>query len=213
MLNWALNVCPLLCPGLSAIYAKVKGKTNSKGLIWLNRSVVEELQCVAFHLECSDGIYLFKSVSWRCLTPQSDVLEVFCDTSSSGMGFWYPSLNIGFQSNLPTCSPVTNNFFHEALCVSSAIHNAMTHLPINGQLAVFTDSLNTVYMFNTLSAGPGYNQLLMDAVETILIFDVDFRVFHIAGEDNAIVDHLSRWRTRDTVLCSLGLRISPFQPP
>jgi hypothetical protein len=35
-LNWALNVCPLLCPGLSAVYAKIKGKTNSKGMIWLN---------------------------------------------------------------------------------------------------------------------------------------------------------------------------------
>ncbi|KAG1808148.1 hypothetical protein EV424DRAFT_1474074 [Suillus variegatus] len=62
-LNWALNVCPLLQPGLLAVYAKVKGKTNVKGLIWLNWSVVEELQWAAFHLKCSNGIYLFKSVS------------------------------------------------------------------------------------------------------------------------------------------------------
>jgi hypothetical protein len=212
-LNWALNVCPLLCPGLSAVYAKVKGKTNSKGLIWLNRSIIEELQWAAFHLKRSDGIYLFKSVSWRYLSPQSDVLEVFCNASSSSMGFWYPSLNIGFQSSLPSRSPVTDIFFHEALCISSAIHDAVTRLPINGRLAVFTDSLNTVYMFNTLSAGPGYNRLLMDAVETILIFNVDFRVFHVAGEDNVVADHLSRWRARDALLCSPGLRISPFQPP
>jgi hypothetical protein len=31
-LNWALNVCPLLRPGLSAVYAKIKGETNSKGI-------------------------------------------------------------------------------------------------------------------------------------------------------------------------------------
>ncbi|KIK39921.1 hypothetical protein CY34DRAFT_30869, partial [Suillus luteus UH-Slu-Lm8-n1] len=63
-LNWALNVCPLLCLGLSAVYAKIKGKTNSKGLLWLNRAVVEELLWATFLLECSDGVYFLKSVSW-----------------------------------------------------------------------------------------------------------------------------------------------------
>lgn len=171
------------------------------------------MQWAAFHLKCSNGIYLFKSVSWCFLTPQCDMLEVFCDASRSGMGFWYPSLNVRFQSSLPTHSPVTDIFFYKVPCVSSAIHDSMTRLPVNGRLAVFTDSLNTVYMFNTLLAGSGYNRLLMDAIETILIFDVDFRVFHVAGEDNIVADHLSWWRTKDALLCSPGLRISPLQPP
>ncbi|KAG2116906.1 hypothetical protein BD769DRAFT_1313785, partial [Suillus cothurnatus] len=64
-LNWALNVCPFLRPGLSALYAKTKGKTNSKGLIWLNRNVVTELLWAAFHLERSNGVYLLKAVSWN----------------------------------------------------------------------------------------------------------------------------------------------------
>ncbi|KAG2067192.1 hypothetical protein BDR04DRAFT_1159482 [Suillus decipiens] len=42
-LNWALNVCPLLHPGLSVVYAKTKGKTNSKGMLWLNHSMVDEI--------------------------------------------------------------------------------------------------------------------------------------------------------------------------
>ncbi|KAG2340133.1 hypothetical protein BDR05DRAFT_977435 [Suillus weaverae] len=212
-LNWALNVCPLLRPGLSAVYAKIKGKSNSKGMLWLNRAVVEELVWAAYHLERSNGIFLLKSVSW-CYNPLPlNTLEVYCDASGSGMGFWYPSLNLAFQSGLPERPPITDIFFTEVLCVASAIHDAVTWLPRDGQLAVFTDSLNTVFMFNSLSGGPGFNQLLMDVVETIMVFKVDFRVFHISGCDNIIADRLSHWRGRDAVLCSPGLQVTPFEPP
>ncbi|KAG2359924.1 hypothetical protein BDR07DRAFT_1291044 [Suillus spraguei] len=63
-----------------------------------------------------------------------DILQVFCDASGSGMGFWYPSLNLGFQSNLPE-HPLMKDifiFFYKALCIASAIHDAVTHLPKNG---------------------------------------------------------------------------------
>ncbi|KIK45152.1 hypothetical protein CY34DRAFT_10547 [Suillus luteus UH-Slu-Lm8-n1] len=39
-LNWALNVYPLLCPGLSALYAKTAGKLEQRALIWVNRDVI-----------------------------------------------------------------------------------------------------------------------------------------------------------------------------
>jgi hypothetical protein len=212
-LNWALNVCPHLRPGLSALYAKIKGKTNAKGMLWMNHSVVEELVWAAYLLERSDGVYLFKSVSWSDLPHASDVLEVFCDASGSGLGFWYPRLNLGFQSNLPHRSPVNDIFFYEALCVASAIHDAVTRLPTNGRLAVYTDSLNSVYMFNSLAGEPGFNRILMDIVEVILAFDVDFRVFHVSGKNNIVADHLSRWRVNEAVRASPGLRVLPFQPP
>ncbi|KAG1767747.1 hypothetical protein EDD22DRAFT_967670 [Suillus occidentalis] len=212
-LNWALNVCPLLRPGLSAVYAKTKGKTNSKGALWLNRSVVEELRWAAFHLDRSDGIYLFKSTSWDYSPLPCDVLRVFCDASGSGMGYWYPSLNLGFQSNLPLHPVINDIFYSEALCIVSAIHDAVTRLPQNGRLAVYTDSLNSVYLFNSLSGGAGYNRLLMHTVEVILAFKVDFRVFHVSGDQNVVADHLSRWRASDACLASPGLRVLPFQPP
>ncbi|KAG2358293.1 hypothetical protein BDR07DRAFT_1295391 [Suillus spraguei] len=64
-LNWALNVVPLLRPGLAALYRKMEGKSQTKALVWLNRSIVDEILWVAEHLEHSDGIYLLKSVSWN----------------------------------------------------------------------------------------------------------------------------------------------------
>ncbi|KAG1884228.1 uncharacterized protein F5891DRAFT_971247 [Suillus fuscotomentosus] len=182
-------------------------------MVWLNRSVIEELRWAAFLLECSSGIFLLKSTAWNYRPLPTDVLQVYCDASGSGLGFWYPSLNLGFQSNLPECPLVKDIFFYEALCIVSAIHDAVTRLPKNGRLAVFTDSLNSVYLFNSLSGGPGYNRLLMYVVEVILAFQVDFRVFHISGEKNVIADNLSRWRALDARLASPGLRVLPFQPP
>jgi hypothetical protein len=191
-LNWALNVCPLLHPGLSAVYTKIQGKTNPKGLLWLNQTVVEEILWAAFLLTCLDRVYLLCSVSWE-FQSLSDTLQVFCDASGMGIGYWYPSLNLGFQSNLPAQSPVNDIFFYKALCVASAIHDAVTRLLCNGHLAIFTDSLNSVYMFNLLSGGLGFNCLLMNMVEVILVLEVDFRVFHISGEHNIVVDHISHW--------------------
>ena len=42
-LNWALNVYPLLRPGLSALYAKTAGKLESHMQLWVNSDVVCEL--------------------------------------------------------------------------------------------------------------------------------------------------------------------------
>ncbi|KAG1785995.1 uncharacterized protein HD556DRAFT_1248919 [Suillus plorans] len=129
------------------------------------------------------------------------------------MGFWYPSLNLGFWSNLPSCSPVENIFFHEALCIVSTIHDTVTHLPQHRRLAIFTDSLNSVYLFNSLSGGPGYNHLLMNVAEMILTFQVGFQVFHVSGDHNEVMDHLSQWRADNACKVVLGLQVLPFQPP
>ncbi|KAG2050845.1 hypothetical protein BDR06DRAFT_974263 [Suillus hirtellus] len=113
-------------------------------------------------------------VSWNLNLLPSDVVQVFCNASSTGLSFWYLALNLGFQSPLPSHSPVEDIFFYESLCVSSAIHDAVTHVQPDGRLVVFTDSLNTVFMFNSLAGPSGYNHLLMDTVEVILAFKIDF---------------------------------------
>ncbi|KAJ8584037.1 hypothetical protein M405DRAFT_747676, partial [Rhizopogon salebrosus TDB-379] len=63
-MSWALNVYPLLRPGLSALYAKTAGKLESRAKIWVNRDVVRELTWVVHHLHAADGIFFFKSISW-----------------------------------------------------------------------------------------------------------------------------------------------------
>ncbi|KIK38173.1 hypothetical protein CY34DRAFT_91430 [Suillus luteus UH-Slu-Lm8-n1] len=128
------------------------------------------------------------------------------------MGFWYPSLHLGFQSNLPVHLPVSDIFFFEALCVASAIHDALSHSLPGHHLAVFTDSLDTVSIFSSLSVETGYNQLLMFVVDLILAMEVNFQVFHIAGDRNIVADHLSHNKAREALICIPQLQILPFEP-
>ncbi|KAG1746913.1 hypothetical protein EDB19DRAFT_1631226 [Suillus lakei] len=117
------------------------------------------------------------------------------------MGFQYPSLNLGFQSNLPVHSPVLDIFYHEALCVASAIHDALFHILPGQSLAVFTDSLDTISIFSSLSRDMGYNQLLMFVVDLVLVTAIDFRVFHIIGDRNIVANHLSPNKAQEALSC------------
>ncbi|KAG2744107.1 hypothetical protein P692DRAFT_20746321, partial [Suillus brevipes Sb2] len=114
---------------------------------------------------------------------------------------------------VPVHPPVSDIFFFEALCVASAIHDALSRISPGHRLAVFTDSLDTVSIFSSLSGETGYNQLLLFVVDLILATEVDFRVFHIAGDRNIVADHLSRNKAREALSCVPRLRILPFEPP
>jgi hypothetical protein len=201
-LNWALNVAPLLRPGLAALYCKMEGKSQTKALVWLNRSIVDEVLWAAEHLERSDGVYLLKSVSWSFSEVESacNILRVDCDASGIGLGFWYPSLRLGFYSDFPTRHSA-DIFYHKALCVASAIHDALSQLPSGHRLAVFTDSLDSVAIFSSLAAGAVYNDLLRFVVDLVLATSIDFRVFHISGDKNTVADHLAWNRGWEALAC------------
>jgi hypothetical protein len=212
-LNWALNVYPLLRPGLSALYAKTAGKLQSRAKIWVNRDVVRELNWVVQHLLSADGVFFFKSISWNFAHLPPDVLQVYTDASGDGIAYWFPSSNLGFQSQLRGDAPTGTIFYFEALAVTAAILEAVHHLSPDDRLAVFTDNLNTVSMFNSLAALPPYNWLLMVSVDAIIRSRVDFRVFYVPGVDNIVADHLSRWRNTEAEDASPGLAVHSFSPP
>ncbi|KIK42811.1 hypothetical protein CY34DRAFT_12163 [Suillus luteus UH-Slu-Lm8-n1] len=213
-LNWALNVYPLLRPGLSALYAKTAGKLVSRALLWVNRDVVRELNWVINHLRDVEGVFFFKSVSWSFSHLPPDVLTVYTDASGDGLAYWFPDLNIGFQSPLPSSAPIGTIFYFEALAVTAAILDAISRLhPAYHRIAVFSDNINTVSMFNSLAALPPYNWLLMESMDAIISAHVDFRVFFVAGVENVVADHLSRWRNSAAETFSPGLSIHPFTPP
>jgi hypothetical protein len=212
-MNWALNVYPLLHPGLSALYAKTAGKLESRAKIWVNRDVVRELSWIAYHLHSADGIFFFKSISWNFAQLPGNVLKVYTDASGVGIAYWFPAANIGFQSPLPGNAPTGTIFYFEALAVTAAILDAVHRIASDGRLAVFSDNLNTVSMFNSLAALPPYNWLLMVSVDAIMERQVDFRVFYVPGVDNVVADHLSRWRNAEAECAAPGLTVQPFLPP
>jgi len=211
-MNWALNAYPLLRPGLSLLYDKMSGKSNAHQLIWVSVSLSRELSWFADRMEISDGVHIMTSRGWG----KNDAdLNLFCDACPAGMAFWCPARNVGFQHALTADSAPHGIFYYEALAVVSALHWAVFNTPLRPRLriAIYSDNSNTVDMFNTLHAQPLYNRLLITAVDLLLDFDVELRVFHIAGEDNVVADALSRFRFDIIAMYSPLLRVLQFQPP
>jgi hypothetical protein len=125
---------------------------------------------VVGHLFCSNGIYFLRSVSWSFEVLSPSILHVYCDASPFALGFWYPSLAQRFQAPAHQIFAQQSGsiFYLEALCVCAAILNAAPRLLPEQCLAVFTDSLNTVQLFNSLSALPAFNWILILVADSVL---------------------------------------------
>ena len=211
-MNWALNANPLLRPGLSMLYNKMSGKSHLHQLIWVSVSLCQELNWFVNHLEGSDGVHMMTSREWT----RSDAdFSLFCDACPVRMGFWYPAGNVGFQHSLDVSAASPGIFFYEAWTVVSALYWAVHNLPLQrrSRIALYTDNSNTVNMFNTLSAKPTYNPLVMAAVNLALNFHIEFRVFFIPGDDNIVADALSRFLFNTLATFAPLLRVALFQPP
>jgi hypothetical protein len=207
--NWSLNSFPLLRPGLSVLYAKMAGKSNSHQLIWVSVALCRELLWLADHIEKSDGVHLLQSVEWM---PDEADLSCFSDACPTGMAFWFPSLSLGFQCHVD--DPRAFIFFFEAYAVLSALsHLAFSLTPRPRRAVVYTDNTNTVDMFNTLHALPQYNPILLTAVDILQDTRLPFHVLHVSGRRNIVADALSRFDNHRASLASPGISVRSFTPP
>ena len=164
--NWALNVYPLLKPALSNIYAKMGHSKPDKPLtkLYVNNSIWSDLLWAIHHLNRLPGTRVLQSLDWN---PDDADLVAYCDASLDGLGFWFPGLSAGFWSTIPEDPPKDTIFYFEALSVLSAIlHSTSFGFQIK-KLNIYTDNLNTVQMFNSLSVLRFYLMYLSDAIFTI----------------------------------------------
>ena len=210
--NWVFNMFFLLPPGLSALYEKVAGKSNMFAGVAVNAPIVRELTWLAHHLQHLPGIRLFNARAW---TPSDDDVTVaFTDaTSTSGLGIFFPDLELGFQcpsSELPTDSHIN---YLELLAVVSALHICSLKDNVPKRLAVFSDSSFAVDVFSSLRARPPFNHLLMFAVDILISHSIDLRVVHVAGENNGVADALSRFHNEDVRALVPQISILHFIPP
>jgi hypothetical protein len=209
-INWSYNVFPLLKPALSNVYAKIRGKTESHAKIFVSKAVVQDLDWFVSHVQKSDGIYLFEDVNWEL--GQAEI-TAYSDACLSGLGFFFENSREGFQCVVPQEPPKDTIFYFEMLAVVSVI-DAVTRLPtVPTRLLIFSDSANTVDIFNSLRCLPAYNGLLKFAISLIIKFNISLRVVHTPGVDNVIADSLSRFENTKAVAACPGLSISSFQPP
>ncbi|KIL56347.1 hypothetical protein M378DRAFT_64217, partial [Amanita muscaria Koide BX008] len=97
-MNWALNVFPLLKPGLRALHEKIGSKGRPDALICLNQVIRFELSWFANHAQRLSGVHIMESIAWR---PSEADYVFFCDASLSGLGCYFPAALCGFQAVPP----------------------------------------------------------------------------------------------------------------
>jgi hypothetical protein len=178
--------------------------------LWVNTSICKELLWTADRLEHSDGVHILKSRFW---SPAEAHITFFMDTCLSGIAFWSPDLNVGFQSAQLSTYP-NDILFLESLAILSALqHSSHCALPQPTCILVYMDSLNSVSLFSSLHTQPSFNSLLITASGLQLHTNISLHVSHIPGKANIIADALSRFKNSVALVHIPNLLILPFCPP
>ncbi|KIM59837.1 hypothetical protein SCLCIDRAFT_27072 [Scleroderma citrinum Foug A] len=179
----------------------------------LNVNFGRELTWFAGHLEDTDGIYFLSSMTWDFTHLPPSTFVIYTDASEVGVEVWMPSLNLGFVCSIPSIYEAKPIFFLKAPTILAAIQLASSHITLHGCLAIFTNNFNSVAMFNTLSALPAYNWLLLAAVDVLLTCGIDFRMFYMPGSENLLADHLSHGWVADALQLLPNMVVSTLEPP
>ena len=85
--------------------------------------------------------------------------------------------------------------------------------PHTAKVVIYTDNLNTVQIFNSLTCLPDYNHILHRAVNIVLSHNLNLRVLHVPGDQNIVADALSHCLFSSALDIVPQLKISPFEPP
>ncbi|KAJ7117924.1 hypothetical protein C8R43DRAFT_1091113 [Mycena crocata] len=212
--NWSFNVFPLLKPGLSHVYEKMKGKAWLEGRMSVSRGIINDLTWFSRHVRNSTGIHLLDSLDWD---PANADMVAFCDASLEGLGIYFPEIGLGYQSRPPPVAPKDIIFYFEAFCVCWCLHEIARLVRANGKvtvrkLTIWTDNSNTFDIFNSLRALPLYNEILKSAVDVLIENRFKLRVLLLPGKKNIVADALSRWDNDKAAAHHTGLLIDGSRP-
>lgn len=107
-----------------------------------------------------------------------------------GLGFWVPAMLQGFAADLPSapCSAEDNILWYEALTMLTALLWAAELPKPPKQLAIYTDNLNTVHMFDSLWPSISYEDIIWTACDSLMSLHIDIQVWHVPGVHNTITN-------------------------
>ncbi|KAJ8455196.1 hypothetical protein ONZ45_g19018 [Pleurotus djamor] len=208
--NWALNVYPLLRPGLCHIYSKMSGIFIPSLKVHVNNSMRREVDWMITHLEKSNGVRILRSLDWS-VNLASVVL--YTDASLDKMAFWLPNSHEGFVCDTLIANDDASINVWETLAVVSALHHISEHYPDAERVVIYSDSTFVINMFNSLKCPLQYSRMLRSAVDVIIARDFQLRVLYIPTEENVVADALSRGKFLKALASDASLAINLFQPP
>ena len=80
----------------------MNGKRNRDQRVYINNAIHEDLTWALTHIKNSDGVHLWKSLTWD---PSEADHVMYCDACPEGMGFWYPVSKDGYYAPTPVNVP------------------------------------------------------------------------------------------------------------
>lgn len=211
-LNWLLNVLPWGRPALSELYRKMSGKTFSYRGIYINARVRDDLAWFSSVIPQSIGVHFIDNGMW----PDGEADMVIWTDASLYQGLSFIYSGNGFVYQLKPCPPnfSIDIFYLEMVAIFSAIHHVASFPTPPRKVLLFTDSLDSVSVFNSLGASkPLHNGPLLAVAKIILSSGVDLRVRHIEGKKNIRADLLSRLLLEDFYRSFPAERVRSFAPP
>ena len=214
-LNWSLNVIPWARPALSGMYKKMGGKVLSRAGVFLNAEVVEELTWFRDVLRSENcrGVRLIEATSWS--DEEADVI-VWTDASMMGLAYVFGNSGFVYQHNANSSSeqPRVDIFFLEMVAIMAAIHALASKPHPPARILLYTDSLDSVAVLDSLSAAqPMHNAVLMALAKILIFSNIDLRVRHIPGSTNLRADLLSRLLLDDFTRQFPSQSVRLFSPP
>ena len=175
---------------LTEIYQKIAGKTNPNATVYINQQVTSDLSWFKVILPKAIGVHFVDQGRWD---PEEVDINVWTDAAlCGGMSFVFhqSAFIYEFLSDMSQSGHPDILFFEMFAIVSALAH--FTSLPaLLHRILFFSDSLNSVSLFDTLHASDSqHNAPLLAATSIVIQTGIDFHVSYIPGKNNVRVDML-----------------------
>jgi hypothetical protein len=211
-LNWLLNVLPWGRPALSELYRKISGKHHALAGVPLNATVISDLTWLESIIPRSIGVHIVGTGSWS----DDDADFVLWTDAALHLALAFVYAGNGYVYPVKPCPPSLkiDIFFLELMAIVSALFHTASMSKPPRRVLIFTDSLDSVGSFNSLSASEQiHNGPLLAAADIILRSSIDIRVRFIEGKKNVRADMLSRLLLDDYSRLFPADHVRFFTPP
>ncbi|KAG7442182.1 uncharacterized protein BT62DRAFT_906496, partial [Guyanagaster necrorhizus] len=155
-------------------YRKIAGKTHSFTKIFINAAVREDLSWFSSILSDSVGVHFVDSALWA--NSEADIIFWMDASLKNTLSFIFAENSFIYQLHLPS-KDMIDIFFLKLVAILSAIYYAVSLSKPPCHFLLFTDSLDSITAFDSLSVSePLYNRLLLGAAGLILYLEIDIHI-------------------------------------
>ncbi|KAF8219869.1 hypothetical protein L208DRAFT_1545538, partial [Tricholoma matsutake] len=210
-LNWMLNVLPWGRLALTEMYHKISGKAWSHRGIPINAAVITDLMWLKNIIPSAVGIRFTDSGMW---SDDNTNMVMWTDASlQNALAFVYSNKGFLYPIKPPPMDKKVI-FFLELLAIVSAVHHAGSLTCPPHRLLIWTDSLDSVAMLNSLHTAESlHNSPLLVIADIILCTGMDLWVCFIEGKNNVRADMLSHLLIDEYLRKFSADHIECFTPP